>query len=114
MISGGAPDSSSTTNAYGMTAAVRSGSPLGPAIDNTLWGNQRSRGVAVNEAASEVYAPVSGEVVAANADLAGDPSLVNSDPQGKAWFMKIKLSNKGELDGLMDTAAYEKFVAGAH
>ncbi len=63
------------------------------------------------KAASEVYAPVSGEVVAANADLAADPSLVNSDPQGKAWFMKIKLSNTGELDGLMDKAAYEKFVA---
>ena len=63
------------------------------------------------KAASEVYAPVSGEVVAANADLAADPSLVNSDPQGRAWFMKIKLSNTGELDGLMDKAAYEKFVA---
>ena len=63
------------------------------------------------KAASEVYAPVSGEVVAANADLAADPSLVNSDPQGKAWFMKIKLTNKAELDGLMDKAAYDKFVA---
>jgi glycine cleavage system H protein len=63
------------------------------------------------KAASEVYAPVSGEVVAANADLAADPSLVNSDPQGKAWFMKIKLSNTGELDGLMDKAAYDKFAA---
>ena len=63
------------------------------------------------KAASEVYAPVSGEVVAANTDLAADPSLVNSDPQGKAWFMKIKLADKGELDGLMDKAAYDKFVA---
>jgi len=63
------------------------------------------------KAASEVYAPVSGEVVAANADLAADPALVNSDPQGKAWFMKIKLANTAELDGLMDKAAYDKFVA---
>jgi glycine cleavage system H protein len=63
------------------------------------------------KAASEVYAPVTGEVIAANADLAADPSLVNSDPQGKAWFMKIKLANTGELDGLMDKAAYDKFVA---
>jgi len=63
------------------------------------------------KAASEVYAPVSGEVVAANADLAADPALVNSDPQGRAWFMKIKLANKAELDGLMDKAAYETFIA---
>ncbi len=62
------------------------------------------------KAASEVYAPVSGEVVAANADLAADPALVNKDPQGKAWFMKIKLANKSELDGLMDKAAYDAFV----
>jgi glycine cleavage system H protein len=63
------------------------------------------------KAASEVYAPVTGEVVAANADLAADPALVNSDPEGKAWFMKIHLSNKAELDGLMDKAAYDAFVA---
>ena len=62
------------------------------------------------KAASEVYAPVSGEVVAANADLAADPALVNKDPQGKAWFMKIKLANKSEFDGLMDKAAYDAFV----
>ncbi len=62
------------------------------------------------KAASEIYAPVTGEVVAANADLAADPALVNSDPQGKAWFMKIKLANPAELDGLMDKAAYDKFV----
>ncbi len=66
------------------------------------------------KAASEVYAPVTGEVVAANADLATDPALVNSDPLGKAWFMKIKLANLSELDGLMDKAAYDKFVSGSH
>ena len=65
------------------------------------------------KAASEVYAPVSGEVVASNGDLAADPALVNKDPTGKAWFMKIKLANKAELDGLMDKAAYDKFVAGS-
>ena len=66
------------------------------------------------KAASEVYAPVSGEVVAANGDLAADPALVNTDPMGKAWFMKIKLSDTSELDRLMDKAAYDKFVAGSH
>ena len=64
------------------------------------------------KAASEIYAPVSGEVVAANTDLAGNPAMVNEDPMGKAWFLKIKLADKSELDTLMDKAAYDKFVAG--
>jgi len=64
------------------------------------------------KAASEIYAPVSGEVIAANADLTADPALVNKDPMGKAWFMKIRLTDLKELDGLMDKAAYDKFVAG--
>jgi len=64
------------------------------------------------KAASEVYAPVSGEVVEVNTDLEGDPGLVNREAESGAWFMKVKLSNKGELDGLMDKAAYDAFVAG--
>jgi glycine cleavage system H protein len=66
------------------------------------------------KAASEIYAPVSGEIIAANADLAADPAMVNQDPMGKAWFMKIKLADKSELDKLMDKAAYDKFLAGSH
>ena len=62
------------------------------------------------KAASEVYAPISGEVVAVNEALAENAALVNEDPEGKAWFMKIRLSDKGELDGLMDRAAYDAFV----
>ena len=62
------------------------------------------------KAASDVFAPVSGEVVEANADLAVNFALVNEDAEGKAWFFKIKLSNPGELDKLMDRAAYEAFV----
>ncbi len=62
------------------------------------------------KAASDVFAPVTGEVVAVNADLSGDPALVNSEAEGKAWFMKIKLANPAELEGLMDKKAYEKFV----
>lgn len=64
------------------------------------------------KAASDVYSPVTGEVVAANGDLAGTPAMVNEDAEGKAWFFKVKLANKGELDGLMDKAAYDEFVAG--
>jgi len=63
------------------------------------------------KAASEVYVPVSGEVVAVNAELAGDPALVNRAPESDGWFMKVKLSNAGELAELMDKAAYDKFVA---
>ena len=63
------------------------------------------------KAASDVYAPVTGEVVAANGDLAGTPAAVNEDAEGKAWFFKVKLANKSELDGLMDKAAYDKFCA---
>ena len=63
------------------------------------------------KAAAEVYAPVSGEVVEANADLEGNPGLVNEDPEGGAWFMKIKLSDTSELDGMMDADGYAKFVA---
>ena len=62
------------------------------------------------KAASDVYAPVSGEVTEANADLAGNSGLVNEDAEGKAWFFKLRLSNTSELDGLMDRAAYDAFV----
>ena len=62
------------------------------------------------KAASDIYAPVSGEVVEANAALADAPGDVNAEPMGKGWFFKVKLSDKGELAGLMDAAAYEAFV----
>ena len=63
------------------------------------------------KAASDVYAPVSGEVVEANAALADSPALVNEDAEGNAWFFKARLADKGQLDALMDRAAYDKFVA---
>jgi glycine cleavage system H protein len=64
------------------------------------------------KAASDIYAPVSGEVVESNAALADTPGDVNTEPMGKGWFFKIKLSNKADLDGLMDEAAYAAFVKG--
>ncbi|MCA1999192.1 MAG: glycine cleavage system protein GcvH [Hyphomicrobiales bacterium] len=62
------------------------------------------------KAASEVYAPVSGEVVAVNAALPDAPATVNEDPEGAGWFMKIRLADTGELAGLMDEAAYKALV----
>lgn len=63
------------------------------------------------KAASEVYAPVSGEVVAVNELIAADPAKVNADPLGDGWFLTVKLDDPGALDALMDEAAYRKFVA---
>jgi len=63
------------------------------------------------KAASDVYAPVTGEVLEANEALAAEPALVNSDAQGKAWFFKIRIADKGELGGLMDEAAYKAHTA---
>jgi glycine cleavage system H protein len=66
------------------------------------------------KAASEVYAPVTGEVVEANQALVDEPATVNADPMGRGWFMKLRLADKGQLDGLMDEAAYKKLVEGLH
>ena len=64
------------------------------------------------KAASEVYAPVSGEVIAGNGALADDPAKVNADPEGEAWFFKVKLSDAGELGKLMTRAQYDEYVKG--
>lgn len=64
------------------------------------------------KAASEVYAPVSGEVVEGNAGVGDDPATVSGNPAGAGWFFKIKMSNASELDGLMDEEGYAAFVAG--
>ena len=66
------------------------------------------------KAASEVYAPISGEVVEINSALADAPATVNEEAQGKGWFAKLKIADKGQLAALMDEAAYKKFVEGLH
>lgn len=66
------------------------------------------------KAASEVYAPIGGEVIEVNNALTDAPATVNEDALGKGWFAKIKLANKSELDGLMDEAAYKAYVDGLH
>lgn len=63
------------------------------------------------KAASDVYAPLDGEVTAVNDALAGDPSLVNSAAESDGWFWKMKLSDKSQLDGLMNEAAYKTKIA---
>jgi glycine cleavage system H protein len=64
------------------------------------------------KAASDVYAPLSGEVVEVNAALAAEPAKVNADPMGAGWFLKLKLANTTELAGLMDEPAYKNFLKG--
>jgi glycine cleavage system H protein len=61
------------------------------------------------KAASDVYAPVSGEVTEANQALTDDPALVNTDPEGEGWFFRLRLTDSSQLDGLMDAEAYKSF-----
>ena len=83
-----------------------------PEVGRTVAQNEEAAVVESVKAASEVYAPVSGEVVEVNQALEDDPALVNGDPTGEGWFLKLRLSAPGELDGLMDEAAYADFVGG--
>ena len=87
-------------------------------VELPVVGRKAAKGetVAVVEsvkAASDVYAPIAGEVTEANAALADQPALVNEDAEGKAWFFKLRIADAAELDGLMDRAAYEAFVKAA-
>jgi glycine cleavage system H protein len=64
------------------------------------------------KAASDVYSPVTGEVVEANQALVDDSSLVNSDPEGEGWFFRVRLSNASEIENLMEADAYKSFCEG--
>ena len=81
-----------------------------PSVGKTVAKGGEAAVVESVKAASEVYAPVSGEIVAVNSALADAPGTVNEDAMDRGWFVKIKLSNPKELDGLMDGAAYEAFL----
>jgi glycine cleavage system H protein len=81
-----------------------------PATGRSLAKGAEAAVVESVKAASEIYAPVSGTVVEVNATLPDNPSAVNEDPQGKGWFIKIRLSDASELDGLMDEAAYKDLI----
>ena len=87
-------------------------------VELPVVGRKAAKGetVAVVEsvkAASDIYAPIAGEVTEANTALADQPALVNEDAEGKAWFFKLRIADAAELDGLMDRAAYEAFVKAA-
>ena len=78
---------------------------------------EKGREAAVVEsvkAASEVYAPASGEVVEINEAIIADPAKVNTDPMGEGWFLKLRLADPTELSGLLDEDAYRRFVEEQH
>src|SRR6266571_503957 len=82
-----------------------------PKIGRSLKKAEAAAVVDSVKAASDVYAPISGEVLEVNNAIAAEPALVNSDAGGKAWFFKLKIADKSELGGLMDEAAYAKHTA---
>jgi len=81
-----------------------------PSIGKTVKKGDEAAVVESVKAASEVYAPVSGEVVEVNSDLEASPGTVNEDPAGRGWFMKIRLTDQSELDGLLTEEQYQDFV----
>ena len=78
-----------------------------PKVGDTVTAGQPAAVVESVKAASDIITPVSGEVVEINEDLEATPSTVNTDPTGDGWMFKVKLSDPGEIDGLMDEAAYK-------
>ena len=81
-----------------------------PEVGKTLSKGQEAAVVESVKAASEVYAPVSGEVVEVNDAIVANPELVNESPEDKAWFLKIRMSNPRELDGLMSEDKYREYL----
>jgi glycine cleavage system H protein len=81
-----------------------------PAVGKTLDKGAEAAVVESVKAASEVYAPVSGEVVEVNGELEGAPGAINEDPAGKGWFLKIRMENPSELEDLMTEEQYQDFV----
>jgi len=81
-----------------------------PEAGKQLAKGQEAAVVESVKAASDVYSPVTGEVIEGNQAVVDDSSLVNRDPEGEGWFFKIRLADAGELDGLMDEGAYRDWV----
>jgi glycine cleavage system H protein len=81
-----------------------------PDVGRTVAAGEACAVVESVKAASDIYAPVSGEVVETNGVLAGEPAKVNEAAEDAGWFFRLKLANPGELDGLMDRSAYDQFV----
>jgi len=85
-----------------------------PAIGKKVEKGKEMAVVESVKAASEVYAPLTGEIIEVNGALADAPATVNEDAMGAGWFAKLKVANKSELGELMDEAAYKKYVEGLH
>ncbi|OHC76099.1 MAG: glycine cleavage system protein H [Rhodospirillales bacterium RIFCSPLOWO2_12_FULL_58_28] len=83
-----------------------------PAVGKILDKGEQAAVVESVKAASEVYSPVSGKVVEVNADLEDSPGNVNEDATGAGWFFTLEISDAGELDDLMDEAAYKEYIKG--
>ncbi|MCF3639744.1 glycine cleavage system protein GcvH [Rhizobium sp. TRM95111] len=81
-----------------------------PAVGASFSKGDNAATVESVKAASDVYCPLDGEIVAVNEAITADPSLVNSAPQGDGWFFKLKLKNPADADGLLDDAAYKELV----
>ena len=103
-----------------LTAALRpSVSPSTPKISLVIWSSSSCRnperaltrarggGRRIVKAASDVYAPISGQIIDVNPLIVADPALVNSDPLGRGWFFKLKIADRSQVDTLMDEAAYK-------
>jgi glycine cleavage system H protein len=82
-----------------------------PEIGKEIEQNNQAAVVESTKAASDVYSPISGEVIEGNKLIVDDPSSVNSDPEGVSWFFKIKIKDSSELNTLMTKSDYDKFVA---
>ena len=83
-----------------------------PEIGQSFQKNEEAAVVESVKAASEVYAPLSGEIVEINGDLDGNPELVNRAPTSDGWFMKIRINDSSELEGMMDESSYKNYVVG--
>lgn len=83
-----------------------------PDVGSTVDKGKDAAVVESVKAASDVYAPISGEVTEANGALEDDPALVNSSPEGDGWFFKLTIADTSQLEGLMDEVAYKSFVEG--
>jgi glycine cleavage system H protein len=82
-----------------------------PEVGKAIEQNNQAAVVESTKAASDVYSPITGEVVEGNKLIVDDPSSVNSDPEGASWFFKIKIKDSSELNSLMTKSDYDKFVA---
>jgi glycine cleavage system H protein len=83
-----------------------------PALGKPLAVHQTIGSIESVKAVSEVFSPVSGEVLEVNADLNNAPEAVNQDPHGKGWIIRLKMKNKGDVEALMNAADYEKYLEG--